>query len=284
MHLIHSPEFKRAPLQAVWKRLRWRVRWLLKRDPWVLPLGEGTEIAVPSSGAGALIYYQGLSEPPTAQLVQQCLKLGMVFMDVGAHIGEYTLLGSKLVGYRGEVHAFEPNPEIFPLLCSNVERNHLDNVVLRNFAVSNQDGESEFEAHREPSVSALRPTGRSSGRHKEAQARVYCVTTTQLDTYWRGRGKMFQLGKVDVEGAEMLVFLGSRRILALPEGQAPAWIFEYSPENLARFHYCPSDMFELLWSHGYTIYRFEAGQIEQIVPESMSRRRVNLIAAKTPIW
>jgi hypothetical protein len=52
---------------------------------------------VASGGSGALIYYQGSSEPETADFIKQVLKPGMVFVDVGAHLGEYSILTGAIL-------------------------------------------------------------------------------------------------------------------------------------------------------------------------------------------
>ena len=58
-------------------------------------------MVAPKGGAGALIYYQGYSEPETARFLTAFLKPGMTFWDVGAHIGEYSLLAARCVGGAG---------------------------------------------------------------------------------------------------------------------------------------------------------------------------------------
>jgi len=61
-------------------------------------MSQGLRIRVPHGGAGALIYYQGFSEPQTARFVMRFLRPGMTFIDIGAHVGEYTLLAAQAVG------------------------------------------------------------------------------------------------------------------------------------------------------------------------------------------
>ena len=58
----------------------WKVRWQVFAEPWRLKLGEYLTISVPKGGAGALIYYQGYSEPETANLILKLLRSGMVFI------------------------------------------------------------------------------------------------------------------------------------------------------------------------------------------------------------
>lgn len=153
--LLSRPDFRSNPILAIWKRLWWRVRWQLTNDDWVLMLPNGLKISLPKSGAGALIYYQGWSEPEVAAFLLRLLKPGMTFVDVGAHIGEYVLLAAAVVGREGNVHAFEPDPRNYRLLERNVKINNLTSVHLNQCAVYSCDGIVQLEMFEEPSVTRL---------------------------------------------------------------------------------------------------------------------------------
>ena len=58
----------------------------------------------------------GQYEPCQTQLIKDNLREGEVFIDLGANIGYFTLIASKIVGPKGHVYAFEPNPVIFSIL------------------------------------------------------------------------------------------------------------------------------------------------------------------------
>ncbi|HEX4679272.1 MAG TPA: FkbM family methyltransferase [Gaiellaceae bacterium] len=64
----------------------------------------------------------------------------MTFVDAGAHVGYYTVLAGRLLGPRGLVLAFEPNPRNYELLLANVWRNGLANVVCFPWALSDETG------------------------------------------------------------------------------------------------------------------------------------------------
>lgn len=75
-------------------------------------------------------------------------------------------------------------PEIFKLLKRNVAMDALQNVVLNPVAVSNRDGDVEFEIFKEPSISCIRR--RSAPVNP---LRVIKVPSVCLNTYWKGRIK-----------------------------------------------------------------------------------------------
>ena len=72
------------------------------------------------------------------------LKEGDVVLDIGANIGYYVLIESKLVGKTGQVYAVEPVTSTFELMQKNLQLNGLTNVSASNFAFGEKDGESEI--------------------------------------------------------------------------------------------------------------------------------------------
>jgi FkbM family methyltransferase len=275
--LRDRPDFRADPLGALWRRLWWRVRWRGSRRPWVLPWHDGLRLTLNRGGPAALIYYQGFSEPDTAAFVRAYLKPGMVFVDVGAHIGEYALLAAQRVGRTGEVHAFEPNPKVYAVLAENVRLNGLDQIVMRPWAVSAEEGDVDLDVHPEPALSALA----SRTPPTDPTHRVERVPSVTLDGYLAGR--RVDLIKIDVEGAEMLVVRGAQSLLARPVADAPVLVFECARHNYARFGYSPLDLFRFVGHHGYTVWAFDrSGGLlppAEPFPESVT---LNLVAAKDP--
>ena len=274
--LRERPDFRRHPLRALGRRLWWRVRWRLTRRLWTRTWQDGLRIALPRGGPAALIYYQGLSEPETAGLVCSLLTPGMAFVDVGAHIGEYTLLAARRVGESGEVHAFEPDARVHEVLVENIRLNGLERIVRSHpWAVSDADGETELCLGAEPALSVLAATA-SDVAARPDRPRVRTVT---LDSYAAAR--RVDLVKIDVEGAEMLVMRGAHQLLARPGSAAPVLVFECAAHNYARFGYSPSDLFRLLAGAGYSVWRYDPPQgLRPQEGDPAPGVTVNLVAAK----
>ncbi len=276
--LINRRDFRKNPILALYKRILWRFRWKITTEPWILRLRNGQRIAVPLSGSGALIYYQGCSEPELTAFLERVLKPGMVFFDVGAHIGEHVVLGSTLVAPDGQVHAFEPDSRNFAFLEKNVEMNGLHNVFLNRLAVYDKDTTLEFVQTREPSTSHIRS-------HSVAESGpLLTVKATTLDHYIEDNGiDKVDVLKIDVEGAELYVLRGAQSLLDKPNGQAPIIIFEYSQANCKRFGYHPDEIVTLLKSRGFTIWVLkEGGTLERLRPELLPdpSYHINLVAIK----
>jgi FkbM family methyltransferase len=118
---------------------------------WPLALGHAAETEVTVAGGsrmlvrtddlvGRVLAISGVWEPNVTVAFERALARGDVCLDVGAHIGYYTLLAAKLVGPQGHVYAFEPSPDSFRALHENIELNGLANVTAVALAVGEQNG------------------------------------------------------------------------------------------------------------------------------------------------
>ena len=275
--LLHREDFRRRPLRALSRRVIWRLRWLSTSRPWHLHLDNGLSMFAPHCGAGALIYYQGCSEPETTRFLQRFLKPGMIFFDIGAHIGEYALVASLRVGSAGAVHAFEAQPDTVEILRRNVASNGLKNVIITHCAVAASDGTADFAVRREPSLSSMACEG---GQDGNGVLQVITVPKRHLDAYCWSTGAWPHLIKIDVEGAELEVLRGAKSLLEKPKTEAPVWIFEYSPETYRRFQRSLADVIELFDRHGYRVYRLKQDGGMGSIQNGHWDRSQNLIARK----
>lgn len=153
-------------------------------------------------------YVKGTFEPGVQQALVDRLRPGMVFYDIGANIGFFTLLAARLVGPHGKVFAFEPEPEVAARLKEHVERNQFTNIMLEEVAVWSETGTVSF-LRSNPHASPDRGFG-----HVElaAEARNSIqVPAISLDTCSRHTPPDFL--KCDVEGAEAHVFGGALNVL-----------------------------------------------------------------------
>lgn len=82
----------------------------------------------------------GTWEPSEGRVIGEVLRLGMVAIDIGAHVGYRTLQMARAVGPQGRVISVEAAPGNFALLAANVHRNGLENVFLVHAAAGDQTG------------------------------------------------------------------------------------------------------------------------------------------------
>lgn len=274
--LLKRSDFQQNPLQAMIKRLGWRLHWKINTQPFVIPFAETLKIVIPKTGSGAGIYYQGFSEPTTADLFIRFLRPKMVVIDIGAHIGEYTLLAAKVVGDSGQVHSFEPQSHLFSFIKQSVELNGFQHVVLDCSAVSDYTGNIEFQVFDEPTLSSIR----KQNMHEQSM-KIVSVPCISLDNYWTNKTDKIDLIKVDVEGAEKFVLQGAVNLLALPPQQAPTWIFEYAPNSYADFGYQSNEILQLFKQYGYIVFQYcGLGNLKVFDPNLHLTEIVNLVATK----
>ena len=89
---------------------------------------------------GYEIFRRGYYDSEGLELVCALLNPGMVFFDIGAHVGQYSLVVSQALGLGGQVHSFEPDPDTFRCLEENVRVNKAANIYLNNLALSAKKG------------------------------------------------------------------------------------------------------------------------------------------------
>lgn len=70
--------------------------------------------------------------------LEEFLREGDVFLDLGAHVGVFTLVASRAVGKTGKVLSVEPHPESYQRLRRHLELNSIKNVIPLNVAVSDK--------------------------------------------------------------------------------------------------------------------------------------------------
>jgi FkbM family methyltransferase len=151
----------------------------------------------------------GLYDRHELRLLRRFLAGGGDFVDVGAHIGMYTVAAARFLGDRGHVLACEPNPEARAQLVENVRLNGCTNVVVSAAAVADRPGEAVLHVPRTPD-----PSFSSLGQGRFAEGEPLRVTTTTLDAAVEAAELAPALLKIDVEGGEVAVLAGGEKTLA----------------------------------------------------------------------
>ena len=195
----------------------------------------------------SLFYFSGRFEPSVTDLYCSLLKEGMTVADVGASTGYYTLLASKIVWGTGLVLSFEPEPHRFRELVDNILINECNNVKPFKLAISDKEGETEFELLDALGYGCVVEARKSIEKRKRIR-----VKTTTLDSFLHSLSiEDVDLVKIDVEGAELEVLRGMRKILS--RGKVKI-ICEVHPDRLSSLGYSIEDVENILKEYGYKIY------------------------------
>ena len=193
------------------------------------------------------------------KIIKQLISPGDYVVDIGSNIGVYTKYLSELVGVQGCVYSIEPISHTFEILCSNVRKLKLRNVVLINYAISDKDS----------TVTMGIPSYKSGGENYY-RARIVHGDTNKLlrrekvksrtiDTLLAGLPYDISFLKCDVEGHELQCIKGAIKVL---EKSKPACFIEITgnpddPKSTA------SEVFKLLKEKGYEAYYFDGKNLEK---------------------
>jgi FkbM family methyltransferase len=161
---------------------------------------------------------------------------GDVAIDVGANIGEVSIICSQAVGAEGRVWAFEPNPRIYQYLLGNLALNRCANVTATNLALGANEGRVRMSNDKHDDMNRIVESG---------AIEVACSTLdAQLPE------APIALLKVDVEGSELRVLEGARRAL----GRTACVNCEMGEDHYRRYGYGMADLIRFLDAAGFATY------------------------------
>lgn len=146
-------------------------------------------------GIGRELRNYRLHEPILTRLLPLFTRRGDTVLDIGANIGYYSLLFSKLVGPEGVVITVEPEPNNFTLLEVNLRLNRVNNVHLYQVAVSDHEGNATLFISNYSNWHSLR--GRKVSTLREIE-----VPTVTIDAIANKIGVPINLIRMDIEGFE----------------------------------------------------------------------------------
>lgn len=154
-----------------------------------------------------LLWKAGVLEAGEIALLKSLCRPGMIAVDVGANIGYHALTMGKAVAPGGEVWAFEPDPDNFASLRSNLERNAMADVHPVSAAVGDRQGRVDLWVS--PSHGGDHRVYRPAAPRSRQPIQVDLIA---LDQFFSGRPPP-QLIKMDIQGAEPLAIRGMSRLL-----------------------------------------------------------------------
>jgi FkbM family methyltransferase len=198
--------------------------------------------------AGTLKCWFGTYEPDEAALIAALVKPGATVFDVGAHAGYYTLAASRLVGEKGRVVAFEPDPVNVEYLRDHAVRNRVRNVTIIPRPVGNKHGlAARFVPnpdHRyESGLSEDPPAGDGDGGER--------MRLVSLDRLIADGLPVPDLVKMDIEGGESAAVEGASALVA---GLRTAWLIStHGAENVIR-------LVPLFQKAGYAVHDVKDGR------------------------
>jgi FkbM family methyltransferase len=216
-------------------------------------------------------------EADERRFVNLFLRPGDIFVDVGANIGLFTLIAARSVGAQGRVYAFEPCAKTFQRLEDNVRLNRFQNVICSQAALSDTSEPMQMVV----SIDGLDAWNSFAKPYLGEKFATEPVTVAKWDDFSTANqlSRRVALMKIDVEGWEEKVLRGAKDELSSPD--APVLQVEFTDAAAQAAGFSCRDVYRLLNSMGYAIYRFEP-ESNSLVPDPIRETYpyCNLFAVK----
>lgn len=179
-------------------------------------------------------------------MVLSLLSSGDTVIDVGAHIGSYSLAFATKVGSQGKVFAFEGLPMHFEVLQRNIALNNLTRTITAQSAVISDRSENyKFLLN-------LQNTGDCMFLPQNDLSRTTFQGLTLDEWYVKNQPGKVRLIKTDTEGMELAVLKGARQLICQ---QRPIIYCEIHTQHLREHATNPEQVGNYLRELGYLFYR-----------------------------
>lgn len=187
--------------------------------------GSRMQLHLDDEGISADLALDGIREPMSTKTVKEEVKQGYTVVEIGANIGYYALMESRLVGSKGRIYAIEPSPGNFRNLKKNIELNGYKNIESFELGIGDKKGTAKIFISPHSNLSSL-----VVQKNKKVIDTVDIKIST-LDEFLKGK-KSPDFIRMDVEGYEYNIIRGMKNIL---RSKKPMKIFiELHPHIMGR--------------------------------------------------
>jgi FkbM family methyltransferase len=189
-----------------------------------------------------------------------------IFVDVGANIGWYSLVMSKVMPPTCRIYAFEPDQLNSEILRQNRDLNRCSNLEIITKALGEESGRATLFLY--PDKNRGRHSMIPLGGNDEQRT----IEVVSLDDYFKEQGvdvTKIKLLKIDIEGFEYPALLGAKMALQ----NIPNVLMEYSPEYMEKGGFEPLKLIELMEELNFNAHRILETGLERLSPEILRQQR-----------
>ena len=237
--LSHVPYFKLA-------RYLWSTHRHYKQEKMIM--GSRMLLDTARSHVEFNLLNWGCHEPLFTHVMLQEIKEGMTIVGIGANIGYYALLESRLVGKTGKVYAIEPAPDNIKWLKENIALNNYSNIETYQMAVGNKNGTAKLYLSESPNLHNLLGIEGKSGENNN-YVDIIDVETVTLDEFLKNK-RLPDIVRMDVEGYEYNIIKGMKKTLNENKKMMVFMEIHHDPMKQAGFNI--EGMFETFYRAGFT--------------------------------
>lgn len=220
--------------------------WNQDRGTFALP--DGKTVTIDLGDRIQRLMWGGAYESHVRKWLMALLRPGDTFVDIGAHIGFFSLIASSLVGCTGKVYAFEADSTAFRKLQVNAAEYPW--LVVSWRAVSNRSGPAFFSNPRQPGE-----TGWGKLASVRNEGNVVSVEAVSLDDWHQSVGcPPIRAVKIDAEGSEPFILEGAQHVIA---STRPMLIVELNGPLLREVGRSSEEVVAALLDAGYRIFALD---------------------------
>jgi len=248
-HLVNHPLNTNDKFKALKIFLKWQLGTKIQNFTYLIPYINDTKIIMRKGMYGATgNLYCGLHEVSEMGFLLHYLREDDVFCDVGANVGTYTVLGAGVVGCK--TYSIEPGDQAFATLSQNVALNCSEKVTLIKKGVGDKKTELFFTTDEDTTNHiSVNVTGENVSK----------IEVDTLDSILDGVSP--KAIKIDVEGYEVLVLNGAKKVLSNEELNVV--IMERRGHG-EKYGLDDSDIDKIMFDAGFKIYTYDAVKREVI--------------------
>lgn len=206
-------------------------------------------------------------ESEVLQLIYRFLEKGDCFIDIGTHIGYYSVLAAKIVGNEGKVFAFEPELSNYQKILENISLNNLSNIQLFNLALSSESKETHLFFNQDNDGGhALWDVGKHPFNQKSLQSQtMQNIQQSTLDDILSQQQDISQIKiiKIDTEGAEVNVIKGA--VNTISKYNVPYIICEINRFGLKQMGTNEAELREFMNTLKYESYLITSDKSNQLI-------------------
>ncbi|RLV01329.1 FkbM family methyltransferase [Streptomyces griseocarneus] len=224
------------------------------------------------------LYLFGVWEPHMTHWLRRRLRPGDTFVDVGANVGYFSLLASRLVGDQGRVVAVEASPAVHENLLRQARLNDCRNLRTVNAAVADEQGTLSIALasnHNLGAASIVPYDGPTTATFEiEARPLPELLTSEEI-----AKARVI---KVDVEGAEGAVVRGMLPLLDRLRPDAEITV-EVTPERMAKLGDSAEELLDAMRRRGFHVYRIANDYAPESYLAAMRRAPVVPVRWRGPV-
>lgn len=241
-YLLPVPFIGQRYLQQVKKRIRWKGIHIKKK------IFDGNRMKLyVNDWVQKNLFIYGKYEKNEIGLWAQLAANRKTIVDVGCHVGYYSLVAAKAAPSDARIYSFEPVQQNFEMAKENIALNNYRNIFLYQTALSNTNGVLTINVGEDENrgMSSINFHDHLSGKKEE-------VKTQTLDSFCNEQAiQQVDLIKIDVEGSEYYVLQGMKATL---EQNRPVVLIEILEQTLTAQQVEVSEVYHFFNEQKYKPY------------------------------